>query len=584
MSAPIFTRASRLLVGLAVLSAGCSFEADLQREPENGCTVTADCSGEDVCLTTTVIGRGVCVATEADLGNIILEVKPTDGGESSFVFLDAAEVSGSRPDGVVKSLELTLPETISVVGSVTGALDETPGCQASDQTIPVAVTLHRRFDSGPFRSSVSTLSSIVFTEESQSTAAFALDAPAGRYDAYLVPTVIEGCASAPPPPRLVPIEVLPGEGASLDVGHEDWTSLGGTLTVPSNVMVDGWILDLVDPLYGHVISDSFTLVTPPEGVSELAIGGELGIRYHNVDGAILRLRSATGELVVHWSVAALDLFSDGQVEVDLRDLVAEPESVEATVIDLNQKILPNAQVILQSLSLTGTANQNASFRVTTVSDEAGVVRVSLVPGTYAVSIVPTSDGVASFAGEWEISSGMGGSGKGFELPMQTRVVGNVSNTEGTELSSAPLRFGPRPAGLAYFDQAFKVDGTVTRYASATTSTFGSFEALVDPGTVDVAVTMLATTGYPWLVLPSRVVPASGDVPTFDLGELEMPSPAVVQGIVKSSDGSSGLALALVYAYVKTSKEAEAPLIQIGASTTDVNGRFFLPLPPRITEP
>lgn len=581
MSPRPFVHASRLLVGLAVLSAGCSFEADLQPEPENGCTVTSDCSGDDVCVTDTVLGRGVCAATDADLGSVIIEVKPTDGGDSSFVFASAVDLVDD-PAGVVKNIALTLPETFPVVGSVKGMADATPGCVATDQTIPASVTLHRRFDSGPFRSDISTLSTIVFTGESDSTAAFSLDAPAGRYDAYVVPTVMDGCASAPPP-RLVALEVAPDEGASLEFGNEDWQVLTGTLTIPSNVVVDGWILELVDPLYGHVISDSFALVTPPEGESALTIGGALGIRYHNVDGAILRLRSASGELVVHWTVGALDLNSDGIVEVDLRDLVAEPQSVEATLIDLDEKVLPNAQVILQSLSLTGTANQNASFRVTTTSDEQGVVRVSLVPGTYAVSIVPTSDGVASFAGEWEISSGMGGSGKGFKLPMQTRVVGNVSHTTGGDLSFAPLRFGPRPGGSAYFDQVFKVDGSVTRYASATTSAAGSFEALVDPGTVDVAVTMLSSTGYPWLVLPSRVVPASVEIPTFDLGELEMPSPAIVQGVVKSSDGQSTLALALVYAYVKTSDEPDAPIIQIGASTTDVDGRFFLPLPPRITE-
>lgn len=573
-----------LSVGLGALG-GCGLDTAVDPLAENGCTVTSDCVSGDVCVTNNLLGRGVCVATDAELGAVLLEVKPTNGGESSFVFPAAVEVDGASPSGLVKNVELTLPESYPVTGLVIGPPAQVMDCQGTDGSIPVSVTLHRVFDAGPFRFDASTLSTIVFTSATASTAAFSLDVPAGKYVAHVVPTSLEGCP-APPPPRLVPVEVLEEEGALLDLDASTWSTLKGTLTVPADVDVEGWTLELVDPTYGHVISDAFTLTTPPEGEPTVDIGGESGIRYNRVDGAILRLRNATGELVVHWSVSALDLNSDGVVDVDLLDLVAVPEDVEATLIDASEQVIPNAQVTLQSRSLTGNANQNASFRVSTTSDTLGVVRVSLVPGTYAVTVVPTTEGVAAFSEDWEISSGMGGSGKGFKLPLQTRVLGTVADHSGVELVSAPLRFGPRPRSIDYFQQAFNVDGQVTRYTSATTTELGTFEALVDPGTVDVAVTMLADTGYPWLVLPSRVVPDSSDLPTFDLGALEMPSPAVVQGLVTSSaaEGSAPLSLALVYAYVKAGDDPNAPLIQVGATKTDVKGRFFLPLPPTITAP
>jgi hypothetical protein len=580
-------RHSPLLLALAGIGfGGCSLQLETDPLLDNGCVANVDCASGDACVDSAVLGRGVCVATESELGQVVLEVKRTDRGSASYVFADVLTVNEESSTGLVKTIELRLPKDLPVVGKLLA--DEGvsgDGCVASDGSVPVEVTLHRRFETGPFRSEVTSLSSIV-AEGDGTTAAFALSVPAGNYDAYLVPSKIDGCPAMPP--RLVPVVVsepeIPGDpGLVLEPADDLSSALQGTLTVPVDVAMEGWTLELVDPTYGHVISESFELVTPPPGESTLKIGGEDGIAYNHVEGAILRLRDASGGLSVHWSVAALDLNSDRVVDIDIRDLVAVPEPVEATVIDSTGAIVPNAQVTLQSLSLTGTANQNASFRVATQSDPEGIVRVALVPGTYSVSIVPNESepGVAAFIGEWTIAQNLGGTGKGFELTAKTTVAGTIQNRLGEDLGAAPMLFGPRQTLVAnYFSQAFQVDGQVTRFATTTTGLLGDFEATLDPGTVDVAVQMPADSGFPWLVLPSLVVPPAAQTAAVDLKTLEMPSPVLVQGVVRDADGNP-VSLSLVEAYVPGA-EVGAPLIQVGSSATDGSGAFILPLPSRIT--
>lgn len=580
-------RHSPLLMALVALGlGGCSLQLETDPLLDNGCVANTDCADGDACVDSAILGRGVCVATESELGQVVLEVKRTDRGSASYVFADVITVNEESATGLVKTIELRLPKDVPVVGKllVNDALSG-EACVASDGSVPVEVTLHRRFETGPFRSEVTGLSTIVQDGEG-STAAFSLSAPAGNYDAYLVPSEIEGCPFIPP--QLVSVVVSePDEagdpGLVLELADEASSLLQGTLTVPVDVAVEGWTLELLDPTYGHVISESFGLVTPPAGESTLKIGGDKGIAYNHVDGAILRLRDASGGLSVHWSVEALDLNSDRVVDIDIRDLVAVPEPVEATVIDSSGALVANAQVTLQSVSLTGTANQNASFRVTTQSDQDGIVRVALVPGTYSVSIVPneSAPGVAAFIGEWTIAQNLGGSGKGFELTSKTTVAGTIQNRLGEDLGAAPMLFGPRQTLVAnYFSQAFQVDGQVTRFATTTTGLLGDFEATLDPGTVDVAVQMPADSGFPWLVLPSLVIPPAAQTATVDLKDLEMPSPVLVQGVVRDADGNP-VSVSLVEAYVPGA-EPGSPLIQVGSSATDGAGTFILPLPSRIT--
>jgi hypothetical protein len=546
-------------------------------EVQNGCETSSDCAAGDVCVSKTALDRGVCAATEVELGTVILEVRPTDG-QVAYVFAEAVTLESSA-QGVVAELELKLPEARLVTGRFL-APGADPACKAADGSVPVSVSLSRRFEAGPFRSEFQALS--------DDTSRFELSVPAGSYDAYVVPTPVEGCPAIAPVLRRVDV---PEEG--LDLTWEDEAaSLTGSVEVPEGANVDGWRLDVVDSKYGRVLSEPFTLTNPSRGEKKVAIGGADGIRYNPTESAILRLSDASGGLTIHWNLAALDLDSDRDVDIDIFDLLAVPEKTEARIIDPDYAAVPNAQVTIASESLTGSVNQNASFRVNAISDASGVVQVSLLPGTYNVTVIPPVPGLASFSGTWTVAAKSdepqdtpGGFGIGLQLSKQSSVRGVVEDPFGLELADAPVWLGPSQAEMGdYFEQALGSTGSVSRVSATTTNATGAFETLVDPGTLDLSVQLDAATGYPWFVRPSLVV--APDQPSRDIGVVSIEAPAIVQGILRdSSDGA--ISLALIRAYVQAAPTAPdsnepATLIQIGSTSSGPDGRFFLPLPRRIT--
>jgi hypothetical protein len=580
MSLPI-PRASRTLpTSLLALVAGCSLEFTPMEEVQNGCETSSDCASGDVCVEKTALGRGVCATTEVELGTVLLEVRPTDG-QVAYVFADAVTLESSA-QGVVAELELRLPEVRPVTGRFLAPNAE-PSCKSADGSIPVSVSLLRRFEAGPFRSEFQALS-----ESDQASSPFELSVPAGSYDAYLVPTPVEGCA--PIAPILRRVEVTED---GLDLTLEDEAiKLTGRIEVPEGANVEGWRLDVVDSKYGRVLSEPFTLSNPGRGEKEVAIGGADGVRYNPTESAILRLSDASGGLSIHWNLAALDLDSDGDVDIDIFDLLAVPEKTEARVIDPDYTPVPNAQVTIASESLTGSVNQNASFRVNAVSDAAGVVKVGLLPGTYNVTVIPPVPGLASYSGTWTVAEKSGepqdtpgGFGIGLQLSKQSSVRGMVEDAFGAELAAAPIWLGPSQADAGdYFEQALGSIGAVSRVSATTTDATGAFETLVDPGTLDLSVQLDSATGYPWFVRPSLVV--APDQPSQDLGPLAIEAPAIVQGVLRDASGDA-ISLGLVRAYVPaapTAPDANEPsaLIQIGSTSSGPDGRFFLPLPRRIT--
>jgi hypothetical protein len=578
------------LVGVVALG-GCSLEFAPQLEVENGCENSSECAQGDVCITRTALDRGVCATTEVELGTVILEVLPTDG-KVAYVFAEAVELA-SDPNGVVVERELRLPATHPVSGRFLAPNVEA-NCKARDGSVPVSVSLLRRFEVGPFRSEFQTLST-----NADASSTFELSVPAGSYDLYVVPTpevLGEECAPLAPILRTVDVTDL---GLVLDLMDEA-IPLTGTIQIPEGASVDGWTLDVVDAKYGKVLSEPFALTNPERGVGEVKIGGPKGVRYNQAESAILRLTDATGGLTIHWSLAALDFDSDNEVNIDIRDLLAVPEETKARVVGPSPEYanIANAQVTIVSESLTGSVNQNASFRVNAVSDEVGVVSVKLLPGTYTVTVLPLVPGLASFSGTWVVGGEKAsddetptGFGIALELSNQSVVQGTIEDAFGVELGATAVSLVPSQAGSAdYFQQALGPSNGVSRASATTTDEFGSFAMDTDPGSLDLSVQLDPASGYPWLVRPSLVVaPADPDEnvrPVQDLGSLTVEAPAIVQGILRDADGSE-ISLALVRAYVQAApvspdSNEQPALIQIGGTSTGADGRFFLPLPRRIT--
>jgi hypothetical protein len=315
-----------LLALLPVLAtAGCSLlDVGPEIEPQkNSCEAATDC-GSDASCVATAHEESICVANGSQLGSVILEVQLTGGTGASYLFPGAVEFSGSEASGLVKSLELALPKSVAVTGRMLAFASEP--CRAQDGAVPVSALFHRRTDAATFRFDLTAGS--LFAPGAPS-ADFSLAVPPGEYDVYLQPP--EPSAECPlvPPPRLVKQVVAMGESLSWTPPEEAFALLTGNLIVPEGTSLEGWIVEIVDPTYGHVVSDRLTLGVEREQLNIF----ESGIRYYPTADPILRLRDPEGDLSVHWVLGALDLDSDGHVEIDLQDLVATPMPIEATIID-----------------------------------------------------------------------------------------------------------------------------------------------------------------------------------------------------------------------------------------------------------
>ncbi len=563
-----------LVAGVAFASAACSLPLrDNDLPYTNACSAAADCPGAS-CVATEI--GNVCVARETDLGPVFLEVRASDvsGSTTSFLFTDSLILQESHPDGVVRrGVSLDLPQLVKVRGSYP-ALEGVPAeCKdVATETVPVKVELRSTSLLPGVENQLTAISKP--TEDGH---VFQVPAPPGTYDVYLSPQAPPGC-DAPPPARIFPKGlVVPNDVGEVNFAPESETPqyFSGEMTVPANYPLTGWFLEVVDPRYGKTLSQPYALEAPDGPSVDIP-----PIAYSYTADALLRLRSPEGDFAVHWLLSTV-VDTAGHVSLYLNELKV-PVALTGTVVGPGGSV-PGASVTIQSKKLDGITN-NATLRVTTKSDAAGGITVSLIPGTYLVTVVPASTGIGTHFGEWTVTEDGGGNAKGFELPVQPVLRANVLTAAGDLAAGAPVVATPSQlAQSSYFSQVLENLVPVPRQLTGSVDASGLLSLSVDPGNLDVAVEVDAQSGFPWVVRPRLVV--SELTPSTDIGELRIPFPVVVEGTVSSLSGSSSLAS--VRAWVPASPVdgtlEGVPLVRIGATVADESGRFFLPLPPTVTQ-
>lgn len=568
--------------------AGCSLPLfDLQAAAKNACTMDSEC-GDGIC--TTVDGELACVATTTDLGSVIIEVRPTadaKGNSVSHVFTDKLTLSGAFPDGAFQTVDLRVPKKVTFSGQVTAPAPDA-FCTGTDGSVPTKVELHAVSPYAGITQTYTTSTEL----DADGNHRYSIDVPAGVYDVYLKPTVEDDrpdCAEDSLPPRFVPqVEVL--TNVDFTAGSEPPARLSGTLDIPKDRSVAGWHLEVVDEKYGLVLSDSMELQDPPSGTETIQIVGgptgddPLGLRYYYTGNPIIRLRDANGTLVVHWLASTVDLDKDGKVELQLADLVADPLPLQATIVDEEARGVA-ASVTIESVLLSGTAKQNASFRVITETDGAGNLEVDLVPGEYRVSVAPKNDDtLATATTPWSVTVDNLGHGKAFVLPKRPFLKGAVTSVTGEDLAAMPLVVtASNPDALTYFSRSVSASDLLPRASSDTTDLFGGFKLAVDPGTLDLSVQPPAESLYPWLIVPRLLVDSAAIKPVLDVDTLVLPPPVIVSGTVSSESSVVPYAIVRVLLPLPTSNDGmPSPVVQIGEAITDGAGHFTLPLPPSIS--
>lgn len=581
-----------LLRVLPLLVAGCSLPLEDQDVPyKNACSSASDCAGSAACVGTSQ--GNVCAATTADLGQVFLEVRSSDvaGASTSFLFAESLVLeSSNEPSGVVRQVDLALPQLVTVKGSlpaIPGTPAECMKVHPATQTtsIPVKIELRSKTLLPGVTNQLSAFSEVV-----DDAHVFELDVPPGVYDVYIAPQEqpdLPGCVTAPP--RFFPngLEVT-GEFGTINYQPRDESpiSLSGTITVPVDQPLTGWLLEVVDPVYGRAISPTVVLGEPVDAKVAIPI-----TPYSYTSGALLRLRAPAmdgmepkGDLTVHWLLETV-LDQQNKVDLYLRDLDASPVALTATVVGPTGPVA-GASVTIQSKALTGSTNQNAIYRLVTSSSATGAISVSLLPGTYAVSVVPNTSTMGTFFGDWNVTASGGGNGIGFVLSDQPILQATVLTASGEPAVGAPAVATPsETSSSTYFSQAFQELALTPRQFTGTVNGAAKLALAVDPGTIDFSVQVNAASGFPWVVRPRVVVQEwTEEKKDLDLSELRIPYPVVVEGSVRSASGASSLATVRAWvAAGPANSEAAGALVQIGSTVANESGSFFLPLPPTVTQ-
>ncbi len=588
---------TRFAVALAVLAltVGCGLELqDQEIQVRNVCTQDSDC-GEGACATIGSANR--CVATTADLAGIVFELEGTtaDGRSISHVFDEGLSVQGTRENGIVIGHDLAVPLPLILGGRFLhhdeGALAN-PACVASDGSVPATVEVRTTDPLVGLERVFNGASELVTTETGATTHAFAIPVPFGTYDVYVVPEPIAACPIAPPPPRIFPAVKVAGD-VMLEPEAEAPRRLTGVVIPGGGLDLSTFRVELLEPKRGLPVSESPLLEPPSDGASEL-LGGpgpvgtdERGLAYYYTDGLVLRLSNADGKLVVHWKFDALDFDGDGEVELDLEDLTADRKPYRAKVVDAAIRPVAGASVSIKSVSLSGEAAKNSSFRVSAESNAEGDVDVELVPGIYQVLVTPPAaesmEGPAQLEDTWEIKLDSYCCGKSFQLRARPLLTGSVETAAGEPVQSVPVLASPTLPGIRdYFSRALESLELLPRQSASTTEASGLFAMQVDPGTFDIAIQAPTGTGFSWLVLPATVVAPVEQQPGAPLGSLVLPSPAFVVG--RATLQGAAAANALVRAYLPlVDEDGDTPtrVVAIGEVVTDADGSFELPLPPSI---
>ncbi|WP_437733862.1 carboxypeptidase-like regulatory domain-containing protein [Sorangium sp. So ce1335] len=551
--------------------------------PTNACGSSADCGAGAACAE--VGGQRACVSTSAQLDGLILEVRPRPSQElgaevSHLLDVDAGgSFSPHDAGGQVRSLDLDIPAparvqaTLRMGGSYCGRL-------AGGQ-FPVRVELRRVAPVvGLPAQSYSTFSQ----PDGADGQTFQIAVPTGDYHIYLVPQAHSECTDDIPPPIFLPSQSIP-EVWKLGVNAEAPAVLQGSLQVPGGMRVDGWRLDLVDPITGSVISQVDLLEQRDPGQPGTATQVGFSVKFHwdgKGNSPLVRLRPRDGvpRPTVYWELASIALQgSTGNLDLSLLQLDAVARRVEGQTVDAKGNPVLSA-VRIQSADIERAPN--AAYKLDTETDAEGLFRADLPPGEYVIFAQPINDTTKATAMR-SLKFPAGEDcycGQSVDIPEAGTLRGRVQGPAGELMDGAGVFAVPSPGEVkTYLGKVLSTEPLLPRQASGVLRN-GAFSLGADPGEFDFSVRPTPGSTYPWLVRPRLAVSADGAAVT-EL-ELTMPYPAVLQGVVRDASGAP-LGDATVVAWLPVpsdaAQEAASRVIQIGETRSAPDGSYVLPLPP-----
>ncbi|WP_156041460.1 carboxypeptidase regulatory-like domain-containing protein [Chondromyces apiculatus] len=535
-----------------------------------------------------------CVSVGADLPGLMMEVRPAINSSAAGVsYLVDVAAAGLTLQGVMSSGQVRqFDPPPADLAWFTGSLrlpEGAPRCGVEappDGSFPARAIL-RRVDRIYGLPAEEYTASIQVEQDDQGAIAqyvFRTQLPRGVYDIYINPELPADCDGGPLPVFWPAQQV---DSRTLNFEARTLERLKGRFTVPSTMSVDGWSLELVEPEHGDVISETLTL-TQDAGANKAEFDLDFDWTAKDRFSPLLKLSPPEGQVkpTLHWDLSAIGiLVSPEGLELSLVELNAPHRHVEGQVLDDEGKTVV-AAVGIQSAEIAGDASSAARYSFEVETNESGVFAVDLPPGRYRVSARPVDQRYSFATKDIEFSSGEGCfCGQSIVVQEVTTINGQVSAPGGELVGAASVVAAPSTMTTQrYFDRVLTPQPLRPREAPAQL-VGGSFSLKVEPGYFDFSVRPDGASGYPWLVRPRLFVP-EGDISTaMDLGDLTVPYPAVLQGVVRDSSGEV-LPAAIVRAWLPVGDAGgeDRPLgvIQIGETVSLGDGSYILSLPPSLS--
>jgi hypothetical protein len=432
---------ARAKLWLSALLLGCGAQDKLTPEARDvpfACRTDAEC-GEGDCQQE----LGICTSREGQLTTLLFEVTP-QASEPVYGGARFLKIMHIGEDAEVSSpLELNVRPRVPVRGQVIAPLDQ-PACLSSARsTLPVSLTFTPRQRllglSLPSYELVTR-----FIDRPIAEYEFTGALPPGRYDVYVQPitsALNEDCRAIPQLFRDQIIEEMSGR----DLRLQQPTPASLRLRITWRPDLEGWLLDMVHPVTGEIISNRVRLsaanvntedqleTTLSYSRGEDDFGGQAGQE-------LVRLTPPPGVFAatVFFIRSGLELFAGEEGEIGDVSFFGSPVEFRAWVWKKDARDIPvPGTVSFSALDLDDVPEgvPGSSFEGSADVDARGQVNAHLLPGRYRVRVTPPAVGSAnlgSSAGfESEITvwprteDGALQSGQVIPVPPARRIAGRV---------------------------------------------------------------------------------------------------------------------------------------------------------------
>ena len=611
---------SRLLLLLSFLLGACSVGMSASLEPETSgvpCTKDQDCPADKdmTCVS------NLCQAKSVTISKVLLDVTLPESANLGPYSGQAFVLPLDVPTNGTSDVTLPALSDLIIDTNFQQISDKGLGCDYlnNDTSRPIDIVLTHRWSVDGLERALFSASALPATF----TAVPSRDDEQGayKYEVYMalsksldasLKNIDEGC-------RLPPVLFRDVKADAQSVTTLGWPSPKSaaidiqvpTAAVASGSDLQGWQLDVVDPIQARELAIPMTLGAATTDSSDASVSHYKATVVYNPIAAVmysppvgtelLRLQPKSGDARPTYYVALSSLSLFASTGDSVVALTGVPDAVTLTgrveTADAGEPVAAKITV----LNPTFTVDNNglwADFRTTTESDATGQFQLALPAGDYRLLAVPPTDGQHAVLDKTlnVKSPPVIQGGRLLKIPLLSQVEGSVASSVQWS-SSASANIQATPTSQLTYDKVMSISAIHAISPAARTASLlfqpsksSAFTLPVDPGSFDI--TLQPPDGSPWIVTPGVVVPDDSTT----LAPWAQPLPVQWSGRLRTPATSSQVdpnlgdvprALLRVFVllvdarYPVNDVAVATSIAQIAEGRSDADGSFNLVLPDKI---